>query len=136
MYNPDMKGALGMKRLVGALFVLTVVCSVCFAQEAAVKMSAPAVAAAQKVDNTKVIKGKIDSVSLADPAKGLKSTIVVVSENNQKVTILVIPTTVVYDADWKAINLDKIAKDQNVKIKYSVNNDGANEALSINLAKE
>lgn len=85
---------------------------------------------------TKTLTEKVESVSLADPAKGTKSELVVVDEKGQKTTFLVKTTTTLYDADYKTITLDKITKDQAVKVKYTTTKEGVDEANSIRVIKQ
>jgi len=59
----------------------------------------------------------------------------VVSEKDQKTTFLVKSTTTIYDADYKATTLDKIIKDQTIKVKYTTTKDGVNEAISVRQIK-
>jgi hypothetical protein len=117
-----------MKRLFIAFLVLGFAAAICLAAEA----PAP---------EEKTLTGKVDSVTLADKAKGTKSEIVVasgpppVTEFSQKTTFLVKDTTTIYDAEGKAITLDKIVKGETVKVKYLTTKEGVNEALSINVLK-
>jgi len=87
---------------------------------------------------TKTVTGEVKSVTLADPAKGTKSEIVVVDKSGtepKEYTFLVKSTTTIYDADWKAISLDKVAKDEKVRVKYTTTKEGVNEGVSINIQK-
>jgi len=87
---------------------------------------------------TKTVTGEVKSVTLADPVKGTKSEIVVVDKSgteSKEYTFLVKSTTTIYSADWKAISLDKIAKDEKARVKYTTTKEGVNEAVSINLKK-
>ena len=83
----------------------------------------------------KIIKGKVESITIADPAKGIKSSLAVIADNGLTQSFIVKPTTAIYDSDWKASTLEKIVKGANVKVKYSVSKEGAIEALSISLTK-
>lgn len=121
-----------MKNIFIALLMLTFASSVCFAQQPITPSTGKVVT--QTVE-TKTFTGKVESVSLADPAKGIKSEIVVVDEKGQKNTFLVKDVTTLYDADYKAITLDKIVKDQTVKVKYVTTKDGVTEAISIRVIK-
>lgn len=128
-----------MKKLFAALFITAVTSVLCFAQEASAPVkTTPAVPAAQaavKPAGKKVVIGKVVSVDPADPAKGSKSEIVIVDESGKNNTFLVKSTTTIYDADLKASTLDKVNKDQKVKIKYTTAKEGVNEALSISAVK-
>ena len=135
-----------MKKILLALLVLAFISPLCFAQQ---PVSAPISKVNPVAVATKTLTGKVESVSLADPTKGTKSEIViespvevkevkekdVVSEKDQKTTFLVKSTTTIYDADYKAITLDKIIKDQTIKVKYTTTLDGVNEAISVRQIK-
>ena len=135
-----------MKKILLALLVLAFMSPLCFAQQ---PVSAPTTKVSPAAVATKTLTGKVESVSLADPVKGTKSEIViespvevkeikekdVVSEKEQKTTFLVKSTTTIYDVDYKAITLDKITKDQTIKVKYTTTQDGVNEAISVRQIK-
>ena len=89
--------------------------------------------AALSKSNAKSFVGIVESVTLADPAKEIKSELVAVNDKGTKSSFLVTSTTTIYDSNWKAINLDKIAKDDQVKVRYITTKDGVNEARSINI---
>jgi hypothetical protein len=82
-----------------------------------------------------VFKGTIDSITLADPAKGTKSEIVVVDVNKKSKNFLILSTTTIYDAKGGAITLDKLAKGNEVTVRYKTTTEGVNEAVSVKLAK-
>lgn len=128
-----------MKKIFIALFMTAVTSALCFAQEAASTVkttpAAPAAPAVVKPAEKKIVSGKVESVTFADPAKGTKSEIAVVDESGKKNDFLVKSTTTIYDADWKATTLDKVNKDQKVRIKYTTTKEGVNEALSISAVK-
>lgn len=121
-----------MRNILLALIMLTVVSSLCFAQQPV----SPITKTNPATVETKTLTGKVESVSLADPVKGTKSEIVVVDEKGQKTTFLVKTTTTLYDADYKTTALDKITKDQTVKVKYTTTKDGVDEASSIRAVKQ
>ena len=116
--------------------------SFCFAQQAtkpatpSVKPTTPSVPSTPaKLVEIKSVTGKIQSATLADPAKGTKSEIIIADDSGQKYTFLVKSTTTIYDADWKAITLDKIKQDDKVGVTYSTTKEGVNEATSIRIKK-
>ena len=111
--------------------------SLVYAQQSAIppKATAPSKLTTTQSIETKILVGKIESVTVADIAKGIKSEIVAVKEDGQKYTFLVKTTTTIYDADWKAVTLDKLSKNENVKIKYTTTKEGVNEAISISVVK-
>lgn len=121
-----------MKKILLALLMLTFISSFCFAQQPV----SPITKTNPVTVETKTLTGKVELVSLVDPVKGTKSEIVVVDEKGQKTTFLVKTTTTLYDADYKTTTLDKITKDQTVKVKYTTTKDGVNEAISIRVIKQ
>lgn len=120
-----------MKKLIFLGAIISLVSSVCFAQQHAT----PIQTAPKVTIEAKTLTGKVESVTLADPAKGTNSEIVVVDDNGHKSTFLVKSTTTINDTDWKAITLDKIKKDDLIRVKYTTK-EGVNEAVSINLKKQ
>lgn len=89
-----------------------------------------------KVSASRELKGKIDTVTVADPSKGIRHEISVVDESGKRYTFMVKPTTTIYGPDWKAISLDKLVKDQQVRVQYTANREGFLTALSIKPAAE
>jgi len=88
-----------------------------------------------KAPQNKQFMGTVDSVTLADPAKGTKSEIVVANEKNEKMTFLVKSTTTISDADGKATTLDKIQKGNKCRVAYTTTPENVHEAVSIRLQK-
>jgi hypothetical protein len=84
---------------------------------------------------TKIFRGTVDSVSLADPTKGTKSEVTVIDKLNKSMVFLVKSTTTLYGASGSAITLDKIIKGNPVSIKYTTTAEGVHEAASIRLLK-
>jgi hypothetical protein len=128
-----------MKKILIALLLGGFTATLCLAQ---VPMAAENKASAPIVDQNKksltafkIIKGKVESVIVSDPAKGIKSSLAVITDNGSVQSFIVPATAAIYDTDWKAASLEKVNKGANVKVKYSVSKEGANEALSINLMK-
>jgi len=79
--------------------------------------------------------GTVDSVTMADPAKGTESEIVVVNKANTKMSFLVVATTTLYNAKGETIGLDKIVKGNEVKVKYKTTAEGVYEAVSVKVTK-
>ncbi len=122
-----------MKKILLTIIAATFVSSLCFAAEQAVS---PAGAKSMpKAMETKAFIGKVEAVSLADVAKGIKSEITIVDEKSYKLTFLVKGTTTIYDAYSNTMLLDGIKKDSNVKVTYVTTKEGVNEATSIRLQK-
>jgi len=123
-----------MKKTLLTLLILTFAASLCFAQQP-MKPAAPVAAApaATPPASMKAFVGKVESISLADAAKGTKSEIVVVNEAGKKLTFLVKSTATIYDAASKTITLDKIKKDDKVRVKYMTSKEGVEEATSLRI---
>jgi hypothetical protein len=105
----------------------------CVAQDAASVMDSAKAAVAKATEIEK--SGTVDSVTVADAAKGTKSEIVVADETGVKVTVVVKDTTTIYDADMKASELAKVEKGAKVTVKYTISTEGLNEAVSVNMGK-
>ena len=130
-----------MKNVLLSALLVTVVSSLAFADltpMAAAKANAqPTVAATtmQAPAADKVLGGLVKSVSLADAVKGTKSEIVVTDAMGKYIAVLVTTTSTLYDADAKAITLDKIAVASKVAVLYTVTADGVNQAKSVRILK-
>lgn len=83
----------------------------------------------------KEVIGTVESFTPGDAAKGVKAQIVVVDKAGAKVTCLVKATTPVRDAAGKPLTLDKIVKGAEVRVRYTTNPQGVNEALFIKFIK-
>ncbi|MBE3111897.1 MAG: hypothetical protein IMZ46_15570 [Acidobacteria bacterium] len=79
--------------------------------------------------------GTVDSVTMADPAKGTKSEIVVVNKANITMNFLVVATTTFYNAKGETIGLDKIVKGNEVNVEYKTTAEGVYEAVSVKVTK-
>jgi len=113
-------------------FLWVVLCSSLSLAQAAVVASQPTVVNA---DENKTLAGKVDSVVLVKTGGSSNAELVIIDDNNQRHSFLVKPTTAIYDEAWRAATLDKITKDEKVKVKYMVDSQGTNEAVSIKPAK-
>ena len=80
-----------------------------------------------------ILGGVVKSVSWADPAKGTKSEIVVTETTRKTIPILVTSTTTLWDADAKAIMLDKITVKKKVNVVYFTTPEGINVGKSIKI---
>jgi hypothetical protein len=121
-----------MRHFLVALSLLTLGISFSFAQPPS---SAPGLPDVSANAETKIFTGKVESVSLADPAQGTKSEIAAVDESGKRSVFLVKSTTTIYGSDWKAMVLEKINKDEKIKVKYITTKEGIQEAESVNLLK-
>ncbi len=77
------------------------------------------------------VTGKVSAITLADPTKGIRPEISVADEAGTIITLLVRPTTTIYDQEWKPITLDKLAVEQIVRVQYTKNKEGVLMAVSI-----
>jgi hypothetical protein len=86
------------------------------------------------------VRGTVETVTLAEPSKGIRPEISITGYDGKRYTFLVRTTTTIYGPDWKAITLDKLVKGQQERIQYITNKDGMSVALSIkpvsNVSKE
>lgn len=124
-----------MKSLLLMLGLVGLAISPCLAQQPAAPVTPKLTPQAVEA---KTVTGEVKSVTLADLTKGTKSEIVVVDKSGtepKEYTFLVQSTTTIYDAEWKASSIDKITKDEKVKVKYTTTKEGVNEAVSINIKK-
>ena len=121
-----------MKKIFSLAAIILLASSVCFAQP---PPYTPIQTNPKVTIETKTLTGKVESVTLADPAKNIKSEIVVVDDNGNKSIFLVKTTTTISDAEWKTISLDNIKKDDLVRVRYVATKEGINEAISITLRK-
>ena len=123
-----------MSKVLIALLGLSFIATSAFAQAPAVQAK-PAGEQAAKAVEVKTFFGKVDVVSAADPAKGIKSEIVVANEAGVKSTFLVKSTTTIYDANASTITIEKIIKGDEVKVKYITTKEGVEEAMSVRVIK-
>lgn len=125
-----------MKKILITLSVLMLVSSFCFAQQPTTPKTQVEIPKAPAV---KILVGEVKSVTMADTTKGTKPEIVVVGKSGaepKEYTLLVSPTTTIYDSDGKAITLDKIVQGARVKVNYTITSKSVNEAISIRLMKQ
>ena len=94
-----------------------------------------AMAAAVPLTAHIILGGVVKSVSWANPAKGTKSEIVVTEAARKTIHILVTSTTTLWDADAKAIMLDKIVAKKKVNVVYFTTDEGINIGKSIKILK-
>lgn len=109
-----------MKDTFFTLIAILCLSTICFAQ--------------QSTDSTVVLKicrGKIESISVANPKNRTPAEITVLDEEGQRIKFVVKPGTRVSDEDDKTPSLDKIGKEDNVIIEYKTTQKGINIAESI-----
>ena len=128
-----------MRKILSVVAVLLASTQFVFAADkpatAAVPAAAPVAVTTPMMAAEKTEMGAVKSVSMADAAKGTKSEIVLTNAAAKDVNVLVTATTTLYDADAKAITLDKIAAGAKVSVVYTVTGEGVNEAKSIKVSK-
>jgi len=120
-----------MKKMLFALFAVTLVSSLCFAQQptAVVSKAAPAPVV------TRTLIGTVDAVLIGDAAKGIKSQISVVDEKGQKMSLTVKSGTPINAKDGKKLTLSEVKKGNKVVVEYTINRAGTHKAQSIKLAE-
>ncbi len=123
-----------MKKMLGVLIVLAFVGSICFAQEAVKTLPSP-VKSSSAAAATKTIVGKVVSVTVADPAKGIANGTVSVVDAAEKTTNYTVGSvTKVLDTAFNAITLNQLKVGDKVKVKGKKTATGE-EAQSVNLLK-
>ncbi len=122
-----------MRKVFYVLSVFACVSSLAFADQAVAPAAKAPAAAAHVMASMpeKIETGKVQSVSVADAAKGVKSEIVLVDANGKTDTILIKGNTTLYGADAKAVMLEKITAGSMVSVMYKVSPEGVKEAKSI-----
>jgi hypothetical protein len=101
--------------------------SVCHADNYAI----PVLVSAPDSSSVQTVTGTVDSVSVADTERGLRSEIVIAGQNGPPLVLIVKATTTIYDPVWKPTGLDAFRKNDRVKVKYITTGEGLAEALSI-----
>jgi hypothetical protein len=91
--------------------------------------------AAQKRVQHKTFVGTVESATMADPAKGTKSELVVMNEAKHKMTFSILPTATIHDAQGKPTTLDKCKPGDKVTVTYSTTAAGVYEAVSVKMMK-
>jgi len=123
-----------MKKMLGILIALAFVGSICFAQETAKTLPAPIKASSAAVE-TKTIIGKVVSVTVADPAKGITNgTVSIVDATGQTANYTVSSATKVLDNAFNAITLNQLKTGEKIKVKGKKTATGE-EAQSIAVLK-
>jgi hypothetical protein len=116
-----------MKKALVVILVLMGASSVCLADDC----SMPVLVSAPDSSTVQTITGTVDSVSIADSLKGLRSEIVIGGSSGRRHVLIVKTTTTIYDPVWKPIGLEVLRKNDSVKVKFITTGEGLDEALSI-----
>ncbi|HQJ09401.1 MAG TPA: hypothetical protein PLF54_10405 [Deltaproteobacteria bacterium] len=128
---------IAMKKILAVLFALMVFSPACSGQDVvpAARKGKAHPPVSHKAAASAEIKGKIETITLADPSRGVRPELSVMDEAGKRYTFLVRPTTI-YGSDWKVITLDKLLRDQQVRVRYTASKEGFFTALSIKSATD
>ncbi|MGD0821050.1 MAG: hypothetical protein ABSA71_09935 [Desulfomonilia bacterium] len=85
----------------------------------------------KKVIAPSEVIGKLDDIHIADPSKGIRPKIFLTGKEGKRYIFIIVTTTTIYGADWKAIPLDKLTVGQQVRVNYITNKEGFQVAQSI-----
>lgn len=119
------------------LFLIFVMCLGAAAAAHAGRFAVPVLVSAPDKNIVHTLTGSIDTISLADAAKGLRSEMTVASDQSSAPMVLTVKaTTTIYDAAWKPTVLDTLKKNDRVRVKYITTGEGFAEALSIKQLKQ
>jgi hypothetical protein len=88
-----------------------------------------------KAAEVKTFAGKIESITLGDPAKNTKTEIAVKSEDQKSLTVTVEANTKFTDTENKATTVDKLKVGDKVHLRYTTTAAGVHEARAIKLMK-
>jgi len=120
-----------MKKLLLVVIALMLVSGVCFAESAA-KMREPVKSVAEGVEAVGVFVGKVVSVTVAEPTKGVTdSTVKVTDEMGNPVSFTVSSAAKITDASLNAITLGQLKEGEQVKVKATKTKGGKEEASAI-----
>jgi hypothetical protein len=120
-----------MKKILVVVLALMLCGSVSFAQGAK-STGEPVKSVAKGVEAVGVFVGKVVSVTVAEPAKGVTdSTVKVSDEMGNPVSFTVNSAATITDASLNAITLGQLKEGEKVKVKASKNKTGKEEATAI-----
>jgi hypothetical protein len=88
-----------------------------------------------KAVEVKTFAGKIESITLGDPAKKTKTEIAIQSEDQKSLTVTVAANTKFTDTENKATTVDKLKVGDKVHIRYATTAAGVHEVRSVKLMK-
>ena len=123
-----------MKKLLLVTLALMLVSSVSFAQGANKEAPSPAKEIVKGVESVGEFVGKVVSVTVADPAKGVRNgTIKIADDMGNPVSYTVNSAATIVDASFNAITLNQLREGSMVKIKAERTKEGKEEAKAINV---
>ncbi|GEM_PF-1513101 len=117
-----------MRKLFLAILAVMFISSSVFAQQTTTPTKTAAVPAV-----IKTVTGKVDSVTVGNTEKKIKSEIVVIDEKGQKITLSVKSGTAITSKDGQKIALSEIKKDTKVSVEYKSKTGGAHRAQAIKI---
>ena len=124
-----------MRKIIFSLLAFVSVTSLCFAQQPQAPVSQPATQTVKAPVESKIFTGKVELVTIGDPAKGTRTELAVVSDDGVKSSFIVKGTATITAKDGKAVTISDIKKDSKVTVEYMTNQAGINKAQSIKLAE-
>jgi hypothetical protein len=87
------------------------------------------------INEIKVFKGMIASISQRHLKEGTYLKIVVSDQCHQSRSFLLKPSTAIFSPEWLVASLGDIKEKDSVRIKYIVRKYGLNETISVNILK-
>ena len=106
--------------------------SVSFAQGANKEAPSPAKEIANGIQNAGEFVGKVVTVTVANPAKGIRQgTIKIADEMGNPFSYTVNSTATIVDASLNAITLNQLKAGETVKVKTEKTKEGKEEAKSV-----
>ena len=123
-----------MKKLFLVILALMLLSSVSFAQGATKDAPSPAKEIAKGIESVGEFVGKVVSVTVADPAKGVRNgTIKVADKMGNPISYTVNSTATIVDASFNAITLNQLKEGSMIKVKAEKVKGGKEEAKSISV---
>jgi len=119
-----------MKKIPLIVCAVTLVSSLCFAEELFPPASPTALA------DTKIFIGNVESVILADVANKTPARIILAGEKGDRLIFIIIPGTPITGKEGKRVPLGRIKKDDKAIIEYKVIPPKKKIALSIKITGE
>ena len=123
-----------MKKLLLVSLALMLVSSVSFAQGDNKEAPSPAKEIAKGIENVGEFVGKVVSVTVADPAKGVRDGTIKVADNmGNPVSYTVNSAATIVDASFNAVTLNQLKGGLMVKVKTEKTKEGKEEVKAINV---
>jgi len=117
-----------MKKLLLVVIALMFAAGICSAAD----MKEPVKSVAKGVENVGVFVGKVISVTVAEPTKGVTdSTVKVSDEMGNPVSFTVNSAATITDASLNVITLGQLKEGEKIKVKATKTKEGKDEAKAI-----